>query len=81
MDRIEKYCPERMKHLILISYRYHWILVEKCAKIQTKLEVEFNSEGLYQNQGGCYWPAMRSWKWKNGLEYVTLTQKLSNFSF
>lgn len=24
--------------------------------MQTKLKVEFNSEGLYQDHGGCFWP-------------------------
>lgn len=29
---------------------------KKGRKLQTKLKVETNSEGLFQYQGGCFWP-------------------------
>lgn len=48
--------------------------------MQTKLKVEFNSEGLCQDQGGCYWPVKKAGKGGMALNSMTLTQKLSNFS-
>lgn len=49
--------------------------------MQTKLKVEFSSEGLCQDQGGCYWPVKKAGKGGMVLNSINLTQKLSNFSF
>lgn len=48
------------------SYKYNWILakMKKVPKLQTKLKVETNSEGLFQDQEGCFWPV---WEAGNGV--------------
>lgn len=49
--------------------------------MQAKLKVEFNSKGLCQDQGGCFWPVKKAGKGEMVLNRMNLTQKLSNFSF
>ena len=38
--------------------------MKKVPKLQTKLKVETNSEGLFQDQEGCFWPV---WEAGNGV--------------
>lgn len=49
--------------------------------MQTKLKVEFSSEGLCQDQGGCYWPVKKAGKGGMVLNSMNLPKSFPTFHF